>query len=145
MHIVKRIAIVAQDSRKNELIEWSFHNRQILSKHHIIAAGYAADVLEGTLNAPVQKLMLGMHGGYGEMANMILNDEVDMIIFLWDPKKVEPYEGEIKTLFDLAEEQSIIIACNMPSAEVMLHSTYLNEIDLPAEVEISAIVTKEAV
>ena len=132
MHIVKRIAIVAQDRSKNELIEWSFHNRHILSKHDIIAAGYAADVLEGTLNAPVQKLMEATLGGYQQMGNMIANKEVDMIIFLWDAKGAQAQESDMKTLFRLAEEQNIVIACNMPSAEVMLHSSFLNEVEVDA-------------
>ena len=128
MHIVKRIAIVAQDKRKNELIEWSFQNRDVLSRHEIIAAGYAGDVLEGTLNTPVQKLMPETLGGYQEMGKMIANGEVDMIIFLWDARKTQPHENDIKTLFRLAEENNIVIACNKPSAEVMLHSSFLNEV-----------------
>lgn len=132
MHIVKRIAIVAQDNRKNELIEWSFHNRHILSKHEIIAAGYAADLLEGILNTPLQKLLPGTLGGYQQMGKMITNGEVDMIIFLWDAKKTQPQEGDLNTLFHLAEQQDIVIAGNMPSAEVMLHSSFLNEVAIDA-------------
>jgi methylglyoxal synthase len=127
MHIAKRIAIVAQENKKNELIEWSFHNRHILSKHEIIAAGYAGDVLEGTLNTPVNKLTAGAPGGYEEVAKLITKAEVDMIIFLWDAEQTQPNENPIKTLFRLAEKQNIAIACNMRSGEVMLHSTFLNE------------------
>jgi len=133
MHIVKRIAMVAQSNRKNELIEWSFHNRDVLSRHGIIAAGCAADVLEGTLNAPVKKLSPGNHGGYHEMGRMIANGEVDMVIFLWDAKKTEPHESDVKALFRLAEENNIVIACNKPSAEVMLHSSFLNEVSFDAK------------
>jgi methylglyoxal synthase len=50
MNLVKRIAIVADDARKNDLIEWSFHHREVLKRHQLIAAAYTADVLEGTVS-----------------------------------------------------------------------------------------------
>jgi len=66
------------------------------------------------------------------MGKMITNGEVDMIIFLWDARGTQPQEGDLKTLFHLAEQQNIVIAGNMPSAEVMLHSSFLNEVEVDA-------------
>ena len=128
MNIVKRIAIVAQDNRKNELIEWSFHNREVLKRHQIIAAGYTADILEGTLNCPVNKLMTGNLGGYQQIGQMISENKIDAIIFLWDARKVGPFDSDIKTLLRLAEEQEIVIALNQRSADVILASSFLNDV-----------------
>jgi methylglyoxal synthase len=33
----KRIALVAHDNKKKDLIEWAFYNRTLLSQHELIA------------------------------------------------------------------------------------------------------------
>ncbi|HYJ38272.1 MAG TPA: methylglyoxal synthase [Chitinophagaceae bacterium] len=125
MSIVKRIAIVAHESGKNDLIDWSFHNREILKRHEIIAAGYTGDVLEGTLNVPVCKLLTGSLGGFEQLGDLITNGKVDLIIFLGFPKKTQPIDSDMKTLLRLAEEHNLVIASNMATAEVILSSAYL--------------------
>ncbi len=127
MNISKRIAIVAHDSSKNDLIDWSFHNREVLKRHEIIAAGYAGDVLEGTLNIPLNKLVTGSLGGYGQMGNMITEGKVDVIIFLGYPKKTKPVDSDMKSLLHLAEEHNLVIALNKSTAEVILTSAFLND------------------
>jgi methylglyoxal synthase len=126
LNIVKRIAVVADDNRKNELIEWSFNNRTVLSSHQIIAAGYTADVLEGTLNTAVNKLTTGSLGGYQQLWAMIAERKVDVIIFLWDRNNISPAGGDFTALLEIAEERQIVIATNKPTAEVILSSDFLN-------------------
>ena len=127
MNIVKRIAIVAHDSSKNDLIEWSFHNREGLKHHQIIAAGYAADVLEGTLNKPVDKLLTGSLGGYAQLGAMISEGKVDAIIFLGYPKKTKPVDSDMRSLLELSEENNLVIALNTRTAEAILSSGLFRE------------------
>jgi methylglyoxal synthase len=145
MNIVKRIAVVAHDSRKNDLIEWSFHNREVLRRHELIAAGYTADVLEGTVNVPVCKLAAGQIGGYQQLADMINEAKVDAIIFLLQPKNSNDFENEMKTLLHLAEEKEIIIATNMPTAEVVISSSFLSDKHWQESFEPSPLEEKQAV
>jgi methylglyoxal synthase len=132
MDIVKRVAIVAHESRKNDLIEWSFHNREILKQHEIIANGYTADVLEGTLNVPVCKLLAGSIGGYHQLSEMITSKKVDAIIFLWQTKNSDSFDVDTKTLLDLAEAEEIVIATNMATAQALLSSAFLNGYEMEA-------------
>ena len=127
MHLVKRIAIVAHESSKNELIEWSFHNREILKHHEIIATSYTGDVLEGTLNVPVCKLLIGTLGGHEQLGDLIVEGKIDVIIFLGYSKKTKPVDSDMKTLLHLAEENELVIALNKRTAEVILTSAFLNE------------------
>ena len=136
MNIVKRIAIVAHDSSKNDLIDWSFHNREVLKRHEIIATGYAADVLEGTLNTPVNKLVTGSLGGDAQMGKMITDGKIDVIIFLGYPKKTKPVDSDMKSLLHLAEEHNLVIALNKSTAEVILTSAFLNDQHLKASLEV---------
>jgi methylglyoxal synthase len=126
LNIVKRIAVVADDNRKNELIEWSFNNRKVLSSHQIIAAGYTADVLEGTLNTVVNKLTTGALGGYQQLWAMIAERTVDVIIFLWDRNNISRADGDFTALLEIAEERQIVIATNKPTAEAILSPDFLN-------------------
>ena len=121
----KRIAIIAHDSMKNELIEWSFQNREILAQHEIIAAGYTAYILEGTLNIPVNKQVPNNLGGYQQIGSMITEGKVDAIIFLWDRKKTEAFDNDIKSLICLAEQHNIVLAANKQTADALLTSSFL--------------------
>ena len=145
MNIVKRIAIVAHDSSKNDLIEWSFHNREVLKAHEIIAAGHTADVLEGTLNTPVNKLVTGSLGGYAQMGGMITDGKVDVIIFLGYPKKTKPVDGDMKSLLHLAEEHNLVIALNKNTAEVILTSAFLNNQYLKNSLEVEVFEERKVV
>jgi len=145
MRIVKNVAIVSQDKRKNELIEWSFDNRHKLARHHVIALGETADVLEGTLNVPVQKLMPGNMGGYEELGRMIADGKVDMIMFIWDSNKTFPYESDIEKLQCLAEEQNLVVATTTRTGEAVLSSSFLNSFRLKNVVNEDRFGTKRAV
>ena len=126
MNIIKRIAIVAHDNSKNDLIEWSFNNREKLKRDEIIAAGYTADVLEGTLNISISKLLTASLGGYAQLGKMIMDGKIDVIIFLGYPKKSQPVDIDMRSLLKLAEENDLVIALNKPTAEVILSSAFLN-------------------
>jgi len=126
MNLVKRIAIVADDARKNDLIEWSFHHREVLKRHQLIASAYTADVLEGTVNTAVHKLEAGNAGGYQQLADLISGGKVDAIIFLLQSRNSESFGNEMKSLLHVAEEMEIIIATNMSTAEVVISSSLLD-------------------
>ena len=126
MNIIKRIAIVAHENSKNDLIEWSFNNRETLKRHEIVAAGYTADVLEGTLNISITKLLTASLGGYAQLGNMIVDGKIDVIIFLGYPKKTEPVDIDMRSLLKLADEKDLVIALNKQTAEVILSSAFLD-------------------
>src|SRR5436305_10096697 len=121
----KRIAIIAHDNMKSELIEWSFQNRDILSQHEIIAAGNTAYVLQGTLNVPVNILVPNNLGGYQEIGRMITEGYIDVIICLWDRRKTEAFDNDIKSLLCLAEQHNIVLAANKQTADALLTSSFL--------------------
>ena len=121
----KRIAITAHDNMKSELIEWSFQNRDILSQHEIIAAGNTAYVLQGTLNVPVNILVPNNLGGYQEIGRMITEGYIDVIICLWDRRKTEAFDNDIKSILCLAEQHNIVLAANKQTADALLTSSFL--------------------
>ena len=126
MDLKKRIAIVAQENKKTELIEWSYFNKNLLMQHEIIAEGKAGDILEGTLNIPVLKLAGGPMGGYRQLASMISEGEVDILVFFWNAETLLE-ENDIKNLLHTAVGENILIAYNIPSADFIFASALMDK------------------
>ena len=121
----KRIAIVIQDKYKAEFINWVYFNRATLVQHELIATGFTADLLAGTLNAPVRKLVSGSLGGHQQLSEMIVNCEVDIMIFFSDPFETDDQYEELKTLQAVAESCNIVIASNRVTADFIINSNYM--------------------
>lgn len=126
MTTVKRIAITAQEHKKTELIEWSYFKREALAKHQLIATGTTADIVEGTVNVPVRKLLSGALGGYKELASMIEEGKIDALIFFSDAMNDSFNNSDIKKLLELAISSNIIVCCNRTTADYVMDSILMD-------------------
>lgn len=109
---VKRIAIVASGENLKDLIEWSYYNKGMLSPHELIAMGQAAYVIEGTVNKKVYSLKNEKEGGYQQLAAMITEKKVDVLLFFDNPMQAAGRANQNKMLLEKAIEQNISIAFN---------------------------------
>ncbi|MBB1284051.1 methylglyoxal synthase [Flavisolibacter sp. BT320] len=123
----KKIALVAHDSKKSELIDWAYYNRSILSQHNLVATGTTGTMLEEKLNVPVKKLLSGPLGGDQQLGAMIAERNLDVIIFFWDPMSIQPHDSDVKALIRMAVTWNIVLACNRTTADFILTSPLLNE------------------
>src|SRR3954464_4265841 len=126
LHLVKRIALVAHDHKKSDLVEWALYNREALIQHHLIATGTTGKLLEDKLQHPVKKLFSGPLGGDQQVGAMIAEGKVDIIVFFWDPMEAQPHDSDVKALLRLAVAWNIIIACNRTTADFVLTSVLMN-------------------
>ena len=81
----KRIALVAHDNKKADLLEWARYNRDLLASHELLATGTTGTLLEVALQVPVVKLQSGPLGGDQQVGARIAEGSVDLVIFFWDP------------------------------------------------------------
>jgi methylglyoxal synthase len=121
----KRIALVAHDNKKKELVEWAKHNREVMSGMELIATGTTARLLSKELNLPVRALQSGPLGGDQQVGALITENAVDILIFFWDPLQPLPHDPDVKALLRLAVLWNIPMACNKTTADFIFTSSLL--------------------
>lgn len=123
----KRIAMVAHDNKKAELIEWAIYNKASLAKHELIATGTTGKLLEEELDRPVKKMLSGPLGGDQQIGAMIAEGKIDVLIFFWDPMEAQPHDSDVKALLRLGVAWNILLACDRATADFILTSPLVME------------------
>lgn len=118
----KRIALVAHDNKKHDLIEWAEHNKATLARHELIATGTTGRLLEEKLDRTVQKMLSGPLGGDQQIGAMIAEGKIDILIFFWDPMEAQPHDSDVKALLRLGVAWNILLACDRATADFILTS-----------------------
>ena len=123
----KRIALVAHDNKKKDLIEWAEHNKVVLARHELIATGTTGRLLEEKLDRPVMKMLSGPLGGDQQIGAMIAEGKIDVLIFFWDPMEAQAHDSDVKALLRLGVAWNILLACDRATADFVLTSPLMQE------------------
>lgn len=152
MDASKRIALVAHDNMKRELVAWTEYNYHTLLRHSLVCTGTTGRLLEQAIRAKagdqippgfgIRLLKSGPLGGDQQLGALIAEGEVDFIIFFWDPMSPHPHDVDVKALLRIAVLYNLPMACNRSSADFMISSSMLDKPYTPVRRDFSDYTTR---
>ncbi|MFS0863378.1 methylglyoxal synthase [Fredinandcohnia sp. 179-A 10B2 NHS] len=115
-----KIALIAHDKKKNDLIQFSTAYKHILEQHELFATGTTGLKISEATDLKIHRFQSGPLGGDQEIGAMIAQNKMDMVIFFRDPLTAQPHEPDVTALIRLCDVYAVPLATNMGTAEVLI-------------------------
>lgn len=115
-----RIALVAHDKKKDDLIQFVTAYKTIFEEHELFATGTTGTRIIDEVGLSVFRYKSGPLGGDQQIGSAIANNVMDMVIFFRDPLTAQPHEPDVSALIRLCDVYQIPLATNMGTAEILL-------------------------
>ena len=116
-----KIALIAHDKKKDDLVQFTIAYKHILSQHQLFATGTTGLRIQEATGLSIHRYQSGPLGGDQQIGAMVAQNDIDAIIFFRDPLTAQPHEPDVSALIRLADVYSIPLATNMGTAELIIH------------------------
>lgn len=115
------IALIAHDSFKDSLVEWSTLHLAKLKNHQLFATGTTGKKIEEATGLTIHKYKSGPLGGDQQIGAAISEGRINILIFFWDPLTSQPHDVDVKALLRIASVYDVPMACNKATADIFVH------------------------
>lgn len=122
MKEIKKIALIAHDGKKKEMVEWAIANKSILSKFELCGTGTTAKRITEATGLNVYGYLSGPLGGDQQIGALLAQGEIELVVFFCDPLTAQPHDPDVKALLRIANVYNIPIATNVATANLVINS-----------------------
>ena len=126
-----KIALIAHDKKKNDIICLAKEYVDTLKDHVLYATGTTGTLIIGETGLKINRMKSGPLGGDQQIGSMIADNQLDLVIFLRDPLTAQPHEPDVSALLRLCDVVNIPLATNVSSAKIMLKA--LDKLEIPSQ------------
>jgi len=122
----KSIALIAHDNKKSEMVEWAKQNKEVLQRHFLCGTGTTVRLIAESTSLPITAFKSGPLGGDQQIGSRIVDGDINMVVFFWDPLESQAHDPDIKALLRIAVVYDIPIATNRATADFLLTSQFMD-------------------
>lgn len=115
-----KVALIAHDRKKQEIIDFVKRNKSLFAQCELVATGTTGRLIHQECKIPVQPLQSGPFGGDQQIGALVSTDEIEMVIFLRDPLTAQPHEPDVTALLRVCDVHNVPLATNLATAEMLI-------------------------
>lgn len=119
---MKRMALIAHDNLKNQMVDWANTHKDKLQKCELFATGTTGKRIESEVGLTITKFKSGPLGGDQQIGAAISEGRIDTLIFFWDPLAPHPHDVDVKALLRISAVYNTPMACNIATANIIMAS-----------------------
>lgn len=123
----KRIALIAHDGKKDDMIAWCQKNKEILKNHELCGTGTTARLITDHTELQVKGYNSGPLGGDQQIGAKIVEGRIDLVVFFSDPLEAQPHDPDVKALLRIAQVYDIPMANNKATADFLISSPLMDK------------------
>ncbi len=122
---VKKIALIAHDNKKPEIIEWAKKNKEILKNFELCGTGTTAKRISEATGLEVFGYFSGPLGGDQQIGALVAEGKIDFVVFFCDPLTAQPHDPDVKALLRITNVYDVPIATNVSTADLVINSALI--------------------
>ncbi|MEX2288716.1 MAG: methylglyoxal synthase [Mycobacteriales bacterium] len=130
--LCRRIALIAHDNKKSDMRDWARYNPHLLLQQQLFATAITGRMLQEDLSLDITCFRSGPYGGDQQIGARIVDGDIDVLVFFWDPLEPQPHDPDVKALLRVAVVYNIPVACNRATADFMISSPLMSQAHRPS-------------